>query len=95
MLTGSSASPFAAIESAIYKTLFAGYSPYAALTGEVKKACIDNGTTNTSTATTKESNENGGAGKHTPVSSVKGQSGPLKAKEESESAETTNCKKTD
>ncbi len=95
MLTGSSTSPFAAIESAIYKTLFTGYSPYAALTGEVKKACIDNGATNTSTATTKESSENGGAGKRTPASPVKGQSRSLKAKEESQSAETTNCKKTD
>ncbi|XP_040914806.1 trimeric intracellular cation channel type B [Toxotes jaculatrix] len=94
MLTGSSASPFAAVESAIYKTLFAGYSPYAALTDEVKKTCIDNGTTNTSTATTKESRENGATGKHTPVSPVKGQCESLKAKEESESTETTNCKKT-
>lgn len=96
MLTGSSASPFAALESAIYKTLFTGHSPYAALTGEVHKACIDNGATNgtTSTATTKESRENGAAGKRSPVSPVKGQSGSLKAKEESENAETTNCKKT-
>ncbi|KAI3362254.1 hypothetical protein L3Q82_012577 [Scortum barcoo] len=95
MLTGSSSSPFAAIESAIYKTLFSGHSPYATLTDEVKKACIDNGTTSTSTATTKESSENGGAGKHVPVSPVKGRRGSLKAKEESESAETTSCKKTD
>lgn len=96
MLTGSSASPFAVVESAIYKTLFTGYSPYAAITGDVTKACIDNGTTNTmtSTAATKESSENGSPGKHTPVSPVKGQSGPLKAKDESENAETTNCKKT-
>ncbi|XP_042365876.1 trimeric intracellular cation channel type B [Plectropomus leopardus] len=86
MLTGSSALPFANIESAIYKTLFSGHSPYAALTDEVKRACIDNG--NTSTTTTKES------GKQTPVSPVKGQSGSLKAKEESENTETTNCKKT-
>ncbi|XP_056260007.1 trimeric intracellular cation channel type B [Seriola aureovittata] len=96
MLTGSSASPFAAIESAIYKTLFTGYSPYAALTGEVKNACIDNGTTTrtTSAATTKESSESGAARKHTPASPVKGQSESLKAKEESENAETTSCKKT-
>ncbi|XP_040013768.1 trimeric intracellular cation channel type B isoform X2 [Xiphias gladius] len=96
MLTGSSASPFAAIESAIYKTLFTGYSPYAALTGEVKKPCTDNGTIDrtTSTATTKESGETRAAGRHTPVSAAKGQSESLKAKEESENAETTNCKKT-
>lgn len=97
MLTGSSASPFAAIESAIYKTLFAGYSPYAALTDEVKKACIDNGTSNTTTSSssTKESSKNEASGKQTPVSPVKAQSGPLKAKEESENTETTSCKKTD
>ncbi|XP_036973774.1 trimeric intracellular cation channel type B [Acanthopagrus latus] len=97
MLTGSSASPFAAFESAIYKTLFTGSSPYAALTDEVTKACIDNGTSKmtTSPATTKESSENGVSGKHTPVSPNKGRSGSLKAKEESENTETTSCKKTD
>ena len=96
MLTGSSASPFAAFESAVYKTLFAGYSPYAALTAEVQQPCIDNGTINrtASTTTTKESSENRAAGKYPPVSPVKGQSESLKAKEESEKAETTNCKKT-
>ncbi|XP_039636427.1 trimeric intracellular cation channel type B isoform X2 [Perca fluviatilis] len=92
MLTGSSASPFAGIESAIYKTLFTGHSPYAALTSEEKKACINNGATNgtTSTATT---GGNRVAGTNTLVSPVNGQSGLLKAKEESENAETTNCKK--
>ncbi|XP_034752458.1 trimeric intracellular cation channel type B isoform X1 [Etheostoma cragini] len=92
MLTGSSASPFAGIESAIYKTLFTGHSPYAALTSEEKKVCINNGATNgtTSTATT------GGkrvAGKNTLVSPVNGQSRLLQAKEESENAEKTSCKK--
>lgn len=83
MLTGSSTSPFATIESAIYKTLFTGSSPYAALTDEVKKACIDNSTTNktSSTATLKESSENRGEGTHTPVSPVKGQNGSLQAEE--------------
>ncbi|XP_035847487.1 trimeric intracellular cation channel type B isoform X2 [Sander lucioperca] len=92
MLTGSSTSPFAGIESAIYKTLFTGHSPYAALISEEKKACIKNGATNgtTSTATT---GGNRVAGKNTLVSPVNGQSGLLKAKEESENAETTNCKK--
>ncbi|XP_029301305.1 trimeric intracellular cation channel type B [Cottoperca gobio] len=95
MLTGSSVSPFAAIESTIYKTLFTGHSPYAALTAEVNKACIDKGATNgtTPTATIKGSKEKGAAGKHTPVSPVKEQSGSLKAKDESKNAETTNCKK--
>ncbi|KAG7237356.1 hypothetical protein INR49_032479 [Caranx melampygus] len=96
MLTGSSASPFATIESAIYKTLFTGYSPYAALTGEVTNPCIDNGTTSrtSSTATAKESGENGAAGrKCTAASPVRGQSESLKAKEESENAEKTSSKK--
>lgn len=97
MLTGSSTSPFATIESAVYKTLFTGYSPYAALTAEVKKACIDNGTTNgttngtASTAATKESSEKRSTGQHSPV---KGQSSSLETKEESENAATTDCKKT-
>ncbi|KAM6902026.1 trimeric intracellular cation channel type B [Lycodopsis pacificus] len=95
MLTGSSSSPFAAIESTVYKTLFAGHSPYDALTGEVQKACVDHGAANGTTATagTKEIGENGAAEKTTPVSRVKGQSGSLKAKEKSENADTTNCKK--
>lgn len=84
MLTGSSSSPFAAIESAIYKTLFSGDSPYAALTSEVNKACIDN-------AATKESSKSRAAGTASPV---KGKIGSLKAKEESENAETTCRKKT-
>lgn len=92
MLTGSSTSPFATVESAIYKTLFAGNSPYAALTGEVKTTCFDNGAT---TTTTKESGENGGARQRAPTSPVKGQSSSLKAKEESEDAATSQCKKTD
>lgn len=97
MLTGSSASPFAAIESAVYKTLFTGYFPYAVLNDDLKKECIDSGKTNmtTSSATTKESHENGAAAQRTPVSPVKLQSRSLKAKEESESAETTSCKKAD
>lgn len=46
MLTGSSTSPFATVESVIYKTLFIGYSPYAALTEEIQKSFADdNGTT--------------------------------------------------
>lgn len=87
MLTGSSTSPFAAIESAIYKTLFSSDSPYAALTSEVNKACIDN-------AATKESSKSRVAGTRSPASPVKGQSGSLKAKEESENTETTCRKKT-
>ncbi|KAF3701968.1 Trimeric intracellular cation channel type B [Channa argus] len=87
MLMGSSTSPFATIELVIYKTLFSDSSAYAALTSEVRKGCLDNGRTNTTTAVTKESEVS-----HAPVSPVKGS---LTAKEESENTETTNCKKTD
>lgn len=86
MLTGSSTSPFAAIESVIHKTLFAGCSPYAAIAG-------DSNTSNTTTSTTaKESSKNGAAGKAPPAATVKGQS--LKANDESENSETTSSKKT-
>ncbi|XP_029921203.1 trimeric intracellular cation channel type B [Myripristis murdjan] len=96
ILTGSSSSPFAAIESAVYKALFAGSSPYAALTSEVKKASIDNGTTarKSSAATTKDSSENGALGKRSPGSSEE-DGGAHEAKEQSERADTQNCKKTD
>ncbi|KAF7661501.1 hypothetical protein LDENG_00260500 [Lucifuga dentata] len=91
MLTGSSASPFAAVESVIYKTFFAGYSSYATITGDVKKATIDNGAINgtTCTAAAKESSENGAAGKLNPICPVNRENGSLKTKEETE-----NCKKT-
>lgn len=83
-LTGSSASPFAAIESAVYKTLFAGYSPYAALTGEVPQGRAN---------ATKESSKNRAAGASGPSPPVAGQT--LKAKDESGSPEPGSCKKTD
>lgn len=88
-LTGSSTSPFAAIEAAIYKTLFAGYSPYAALTGGETKGCTDR----SASAAAKGSSKNGAAGASSPGPPVKGQT--LKAKEESENREPASCKKTD
>ncbi|XP_072227798.1 trimeric intracellular cation channel type B [Leuresthes tenuis] len=86
MLTGSSSSPFTTIESVLYKTLFSGHSPYAALTEEVKKACIDDDRAerSTSPAITKEPGGNVSSGQ---------QSRSLKAKGEPESAETPNSKK--
>ncbi|XP_074546732.1 trimeric intracellular cation channel type B [Halichoeres trimaculatus] len=98
MLTGSSTSPFAAIESAVYKTLFTGHSPYAALTGEEEKPCIDNRTAKTAASTAdknKESTENGGVRKRSPASPVSGQSESLNAKDESGNEETKSCKKTE
>ncbi|KAM9841421.1 trimeric intracellular cation channel type B [Aulostomus maculatus] len=92
MLTGASTSPFAALESALHKTLFSGYSPYAALTGEVKKASIDHGRTNKamSSKTPKDSSESQAAGNRSSGSPVKRKNELLKAKEESEA---TNSKK--
>lgn len=55
MLTGANASPFAAIESFIQKTLFCGSSPYATLTGEENKSCTNG---------TSSSARNGAVGNH-------------------------------
>lgn len=83
MLTGSSASPFAAVEATIYKTLFSGCSPYAALTGEEPEGrCAARG-----------SSRNGAAAAPSPGPPVQGQT--LKAKEEWEKQEPGSCKKTD
>lgn len=79
-LTGSSASPFAAVESAIHKTLFAGHSPYAALTGE--EAADRSGG--------RASDAARGPGPGPPA---KGQT--LRAKDESENPEPGSRKKTD
>uniref|UniRef100_A0A3Q2NUZ9 Transmembrane protein 38B n=1 Tax=Fundulus heteroclitus TaxID=8078 RepID=A0A3Q2NUZ9_FUNHE len=87
MLTGSSSSPFAPIESALYKTLFSGHSPYAALTAEVRKAGTDNGTSTGTAchATTKESEKNRSPGQKNSSSPVEGEEGSLKAKEAEDS----------
>lgn len=89
-LTGSSTSPFAAIEAAIYKTLFAGYSPYAAITREETEGCADR----SASSAAKGSSKNGAAG--APSAGTSGDRGQtLQAKEESEKLEPESCKKTD
>lgn len=97
MLTGSSTSPFAAIESAIYKTLFIGYSPYAALTDEIQKSFVDNSTASR-TAATKEMSENRAGGKErtraAAASTAEEKKRSLEAKEESDNKERKNFKKT-
>lgn len=90
MLTGSSASPFAAIESVIYKTLFVGYSPYAALTADISDSCVDQAASTSS----KVSSNKGAAKRHAAASHVNGENGSLQAKEESEQAGTESRKKT-
>ncbi|XP_029941199.1 trimeric intracellular cation channel type B [Salarias fasciatus] len=89
MLTGSSTSPFAAIESVIYKTLFSGSSPYAAITGEARETCADGGAKSRKTST-KESRANGAAEQQSPPSPVSGQSSSVETKEESENDKKTN-----
>lgn len=90
MLTGSSASPFAAIESIIYKTFFIGFSPYAALTSDISGSCMDQGT---STSSNVSSNK-GAVKRHTAASEVNGDNRSLQAKDESEKADKESCKKT-
>lgn len=82
MLTGATASPFAAIESFVQKTLFCGSSPYAALPGEESKPCNNNGTSSAA--------RNGAAGAHLPPAE-----GCRALPETKEDSETTSCKKTD
>lgn len=104
MLTGSSTSPFAPIESAVHNTLFAGRSAYAALTSETEtpakeRTSVDNASTakrNSVTSAAKESIENNGAaGRQTPGSpKAKGERGSANAEEQLENAEGTSCKKT-
>lgn len=88
MLTGSSSSPFASIESVLYNTLFSGHSQYAALTGDLKKPCSDNGSMGgeTSCLATRESSENRSSGQNRDQSCL------LKAKDESENTEIDDKK---
>lgn len=90
MLTGSSASPFAAIESVIYKTLFVGYSPYAALTSNIPDSCMDQAASTSS----KVSSSKGAVKRRTPAPQANGENASLQAKDESENAGTESCKKT-
>ncbi|KAM9735468.1 trimeric intracellular cation channel type B [Menidia menidia] len=95
MLTGSSSSPFAPIESVLYKTLFMGNSPYAALTGEEKKGCADEdgAKRSSSSSVTKDSSGYSSSGQQKPISPAEGQNSSLKAKEEPENAEPPSSKK--
>lgn len=90
MLTGSSSSPFAAIESVIYKTLFSGSSPYAALTSDVPDSCMDRAASTSSNV----SGNKGAVKRHAAASQVNGENPSLQAKDESDNAGTESCKKT-
>lgn len=89
-LTGSSTSPFAAVEAAIYKTLFAGYSPYAAITREESEGRA----AWSASGAAKGSSENGAVGAPGPGTSGDGGQ-TLQAKEESGKLEPESRKKTD
>ncbi|XP_055010071.1 trimeric intracellular cation channel type B isoform X2 [Boleophthalmus pectinirostris] len=75
MLTGSSVSPFAPIESIIYKALFIGSSHYAALTDDLQDSCTDQD------ASASSSNR-GAVKKHTAASQNNGKNKLLQAKDE-------------
>lgn len=93
-LTGSSASPFAAIEAAIYKALFAGYSPYAAITRQDSEGRAECSAEGSVSSAAKGSSKNGAA--RAPGPGTSGDGGQtLRAKEESETLEPESCKKTD
>lgn len=81
-LTGSSASPFAAIESVIYKTFFIAFSPYAALTNDVGGSCMDPGSSK------------GPARRPAAAAQLNADNGSLQAKNESERAGKESRKKT-
>ncbi|KAJ0013053.1 hypothetical protein NQD34_017387 [Periophthalmus magnuspinnatus] len=88
MLTGSSASPFAPIESIIYKTLFIGSSPYAALTDDLQDSCTDRDAS-------ASSGDRGPVKKRTAASQNNGKNGSLQAKDQPENADTGRSKKSD
>lgn len=90
MLTGSSSSPFAAVESVIHKTLFSGSCPYAALTSDIPDSCMDRAAPTSSNV----SSNKGAVKRHAAASQVNGENRSLQAKDESADAGTESCKKT-
>ncbi|CAL1567515.1 unnamed protein product [Knipowitschia caucasica] len=97
MLTGSSASPFAPIESVIYKTLFLG-SPYAALTGGLQDSCMghDASTSTSTSSTSTSSSKNRAAVKKRPAaSSDQGKNGSLQTRDQNQDQDAGSNKKSD
>ncbi|XP_064798115.1 trimeric intracellular cation channel type B-like isoform X2 [Oncorhynchus masou masou] len=100
MLTGSSSSPFAPIESVVYSTFFAGPSPssYTTLTTESQTLVVKKPSTPTKNSIKEACESLNGAA---PGSSSKtaahkrGKGSPKKAKEQPESTETESNKKSD
>ncbi|KAK6315663.1 hypothetical protein J4Q44_G00131870 [Coregonus suidteri] len=101
MLTGSSSSPFAPIESVVYSTFFAGPSP-SSYTTETKTLVVKKPSTDSSTATKKsikeacESLKVAAPGSPSKTAAHnRGKGSPKKAKEQPESTETESNKKSD
>ncbi|XP_041754976.2 trimeric intracellular cation channel type B isoform X2 [Coregonus clupeaformis] len=101
MLTGSSSSPFAPIESVVYRTFFAGPSP-SSYTTETKTLVVKKPSTDSSTATKKsikeacESLKVAAPGSPSKTAAHnRGKGSPKKAKEQPESTETESNKKSD
>ncbi|CAB1352068.1 unnamed protein product [Coregonus sp. 'balchen'] len=108
MLTGSSSSPFAPIESVVHRTFFAWPSPSTCtiFTSETKTPVVKKPSTDSSLTTKKGTGESlSGAAvpetSKTPWSPSKtaahnrGKASQKKAKEQPENTETESCKKSD
>ncbi|XP_023869072.1 trimeric intracellular cation channel type B [Salvelinus sp. IW2-2015] len=93
MLTGSSSSPFAPIESVVHRTFFAGPSP--SFTSETKTSVVKKGTGESlNRAAVPETSKAPGSSSKTAAHN-RGKGSPKKAKVQSESTETDSCKKSD
>lgn len=100
MLTGSSSSPFAPIESVVYSAFFAGPSPssYTTLTTETETLVVKKPSTATKKSIKEACESLIGAAPGSPSKTAahkRGKGSPKKAKEQPESTETESNKKSD
>ncbi|CDQ92014.1 unnamed protein product [Oncorhynchus mykiss] len=100
MLTGSSSSPFAPIESVVYSAFFAGPSPssYTTLTTETETLVVKKPSTATKKSIKEACESLNGAAPGSPSTTAahkRGKGSPKKAKEQPESTETVRNKKSD
>ncbi|XP_056434709.1 trimeric intracellular cation channel type B isoform X1 [Gadus chalcogrammus] len=109
IITGSSTSPFALLESVIYKTLFAGSSsssssssssPYTALSSDGKKpVAIDNGNTSANkkkpSSSSTPTKESGERRSQALASPTRGKREDQRSAKTKEQEEDSSCKKTD
>ncbi|XP_038827111.1 trimeric intracellular cation channel type B-like isoform X2 [Salvelinus namaycush] len=100
MLTGSSSSPFAPIESVVYSTFFAGPSPssYTTLTTETETLVVKKPSTATKKSIREACEGLNGTAPGSPSKTAahkRGKGSPKKAKEQPESTGTESNKKSD